>query len=168
MYTRDVRSALLLVLFAAPAAAVDLNAHAEAVALLQLEPDFSQIHGGELLLDVSAFGVGVGLGGLYEEVGADTAWSALGILQIRPGSFIGLIDNRFVYPHIETGVILGTLAFEELRAGYVLGGGLDFRLSPGSKFVIASATWRWSPSRTPGATPEHTLLLGLGFRGDDD
>ncbi len=161
-----MRFALALLLVAPSAQALELGAHAELLGRVQLGVDFTEVHGGELVFDVAAFGVGLMLGGSYEQLEEGAAFGVLGGLQIRPATFVSAIRNRFVLPHVETGATLGA-AGSGFRGAYWLGGGLEVRLSPYDKFVVGSAGYRWSAANTPDSAADHLLLFGLGFRLND-
>lgn len=167
---RPIVTGLAVWALATPAGAVNLHAHAEAQGAAHVAPDFSSVDGGELQATVSAFGVGLGVGGVYERLGGLDAVSALGLFQLRPNAWLGMIHNRFVYPHLETGVGVGALfdTAVESRFDYWLGGGVDVRLTPGNRFLLLNIAWRYAPVRSPSSAPANTLLLGLGFRLNDE
>jgi hypothetical protein len=173
LHARIAASALLLTVLILPAGAeaLELRAHAETIAMVETEADFSGVRGGELLFDASVLGIGLGLGAVYQRLESVDALLLDILFQIHPAVHVGAIRNRWVNPHVFMGGLMGAPLEEQSDSffgAYYLGAGLDGRLWTGTKFPMATVRWRWlAAGDDPGGVAEHTLLFGLGFRLDD-
>jgi len=174
MPLRWMPPAVLLLVALAPggARAIDPHSHAETLLMVDAPLDVDEVSGLELMGDASFMGVGLGLGMLWERLAPKRhALSGNLELQLRPDAWIGLIRNRWVFPHLETGFTVGTILDKspDFRRAYFLGAGAEVRAWPGPAFPVLTIGWRWTPAlRSPADAPSQVLLMGLGFRWNDE